>query len=150
MKWLIIKLKNPIKTCASDCVNCFTLMLSGCSKHCKLSQTFLVMNFVKIHYIAITGSVSLQDMPFLRHSGWIILGLQTLVWCNPDPNCWLYSLIILYQLYLQKCLLTRHPTELPIFLTLPPKIDLDMKRKNMQSLSRVRLDENWIVLTCWS
>ncbi len=34
---------NPIKTCVSDCVNCFTVMLSGCSKHCKLSHIFLVM-----------------------------------------------------------------------------------------------------------
>ena len=44
LKWLIIKLKNPIKTCVSDCVNCFTVMLSGGSKHCKLSQIFLVMD----------------------------------------------------------------------------------------------------------
>ncbi len=38
-----VKLKNPIKTCVSDCVNCFTVMLSGCSKHRKLCQIFLVM-----------------------------------------------------------------------------------------------------------
>ena len=43
MKWLIIKLKNPIKTCVSDCDDCFTVMLSRCSKHSKLSHIFLVM-----------------------------------------------------------------------------------------------------------
>ncbi len=35
---------SAVKTCVSDCVNCFTAMLSGCSKHCKLSQIFLVMD----------------------------------------------------------------------------------------------------------
>ena len=33
-----------LKTCISDCVNYFTVMLSRCSKHSKLPQIFLVMS----------------------------------------------------------------------------------------------------------
>ena len=41
-----------LKTCVSDCVDCFTAMLSRCSKHSKLSHIFLVMDMYVVHVIA--------------------------------------------------------------------------------------------------
>ncbi len=66
MKWLIIKLKNPIKTCVSDCVDCFTGMLSRCSKHSKLSHIFLVMR--RTHKQ--THSPHSKSIKIVSKSGW--------------------------------------------------------------------------------